>query len=349
MPAREALDDHERVVGEGGVQRGAELGLGPDLGDADGGAQARRLDEDGGAEHRQLAQHGVGLGVPAREPHARVGDLRHVGGGQDLFEDDLVHAQRRGEHARADVGHVEQLQQALQRPVLAERAVQHREDDVGAEQSAARAQRQLRALEEPVAAARSIVTGSTSWPAAATPSRTDAAEFSETSCSDERPPARTATLMASAWGSGTGTASASRRRRSPSRGRSSPSRRDERGVPAAGDWSLTRPTFAGSGRVRTCTLKPASSSVAVASASVGWSVVTSGTSGRALATVSSTAAPSSTRVPARRVLLHHRPGRLRRLLLGHVGGQPELVELRPRPRTAAARRAWAPRRPTRPC
>ena len=49
---------------------------------------------------------------------------------------------------------------------------------------------------------RAIVTGSTSCPAAATPSRTEAAESCETSCSDERPPARIATLIA--WGSASG-------------------------------------------------------------------------------------------------------------------------------------------------
>ena len=108
-----------------------------DLDDADRRAEPRGLDEHREPERGQLRAHRGGLGLPARLPHRGVADLRHAGGGQDLLEDDLVHAQRRREHARADVGHVEQLEQALHGPVLAERAVQHREGDVGAEQAAA--------------------------------------------------------------------------------------------------------------------------------------------------------------------------------------------------------------------
>ena len=140
MPGREALDDHEAVVGEGGVERGGQLGLRGHLRDPDRGAQPRGLDEDGRARARPArARTASGSRAPAREPHARVGHLRHARGGQHLLEDHLVHAQRGGEHARADVGHVEQLEQALERPVLAERPVQDREDGVGAEQPAARA------------------------------------------------------------------------------------------------------------------------------------------------------------------------------------------------------------------
>src|SRR3954449_2194946 len=42
---------------------------------------------------------------------------------------------------------------------------------------------------------RAMRTSSTSWPASASPARTDSPDASETSCSDERPPLRTATLM----------------------------------------------------------------------------------------------------------------------------------------------------------
>ena len=45
----------------------------------------------------------------------------------------LVHADRRGEHAGADVRHVGQLEQPLDRAVLAVRSVQHRKDDVEVE------------------------------------------------------------------------------------------------------------------------------------------------------------------------------------------------------------------------
>ena len=46
------------------------------------------------------------------------------------LHDRLVHADRRGEHAGADVGQVGQLEQPLDGAVLAVRAVQDREDDV---------------------------------------------------------------------------------------------------------------------------------------------------------------------------------------------------------------------------
>ena len=42
----------------------------------------------------------------------------------------LVHADRGREHARADVAHVGELEEALHRAVLAERAVQDGEDDI---------------------------------------------------------------------------------------------------------------------------------------------------------------------------------------------------------------------------
>ena len=291
------------------------------------------LTKTGVPSDRQLAQHGLRLGVPAREPHARVGDLRHVGGGQDLFEDDLVHAQRRGEHARADVGHVEQLQQALQRPVLAERAVQDTGKTTSApsspppgrsDSSAPSKQPRRRRARSSPAAPRGRPR-----PRPRAPTRPSSAR--PRARTSARPPGPRPSWRRRGVGDGVGE-SASRRRRSPSRGRSSPSRRVERGVPAAGDWSLTRPTFAGSGRVRTCTLKPASSSVAVASSSVGWSVVTSGTSGRALATVSLTVAPLSTRVPAGGSCSITVPGGCVVSCSVTSAVSPSLLELRPRRR-----------------
>ena len=83
----------------------------------------------------------------------------------DLLEDDLVHAQRRGEHARADVGHVEQLEHALDRAVLAERPVQHRERRrrrrAGPRRAAGSAPRRRASTRR----CASISTGETSWPA----------------------------------------------------------------------------------------------------------------------------------------------------------------------------------------
>ena len=57
-----------------------------------------------------------------RDGHAAVAHHR--------LEDVLVHAERRGEHPGADVRNVRQLEQPLHSAVLAERAVQDRQDDV---------------------------------------------------------------------------------------------------------------------------------------------------------------------------------------------------------------------------
>jgi hypothetical protein len=54
--------------------------------------------------------------------------------GEDDLHVVLVHAGGGGEDARADVAHVGEVEEALERPVLTERTVQQREDDVdGAE------------------------------------------------------------------------------------------------------------------------------------------------------------------------------------------------------------------------
>ena len=88
----------------------------------------------------------------------------------------------------ADVGHVEQLEQALHRAVLAERAVQHREHDVGAEQPARRRAGRARRPRTSSARRARAARAATSCPAVGRPSRTDAPLASDTSCSEERPP-----------------------------------------------------------------------------------------------------------------------------------------------------------------
>ena len=52
-----------------------------------------------------------------------VPDLGNPVVGQDLLGGQLVHGQRRAQHAAPDVRHVGQLEQALQGAVLAERAM----------------------------------------------------------------------------------------------------------------------------------------------------------------------------------------------------------------------------------
>ena len=79
----------------------------------------------------------VSVAVPGRS--TTWSPDRQALGGEQLLGELLVHARRAGQHARPDVGHAGQLQQALDRAVLAVGAVQHREDDVDAREHLARA------------------------------------------------------------------------------------------------------------------------------------------------------------------------------------------------------------------
>ena len=196
MPGAHRLDDH--ATGRARRPRRARRrapSARDDLRDPDRRAQPRRLDEHRQPQRRELAEHAVAIRRPARRAHARVVDLRDPGARQQVLRDDLVQAHGRREHARADVRHVEQLEQALHRAVLAERAVQHRERDLGVEQPAARAQRQLLAVAAATCPRASSSTSTTSWPTARRPAATAAPPASEISCSEERPPARTAILI----------------------------------------------------------------------------------------------------------------------------------------------------------
>ena len=104
---------------------GFELGLVVRLRDPDRGAEPRRLDEDGVAERV--------LDLVA-EPQRHVARNRDAAVAQHGLEEVLVHAERGGGDPGADVGDAGELEQALDRAVLAERAVQHGQDDVdGAE------------------------------------------------------------------------------------------------------------------------------------------------------------------------------------------------------------------------
>ena len=55
----------------------------------------------------------------------------------------LVHGRGRGEYPRADVGNAGHLKQALDRAVLAPRAMQHREDDIDSLQHSGRQARAI--------------------------------------------------------------------------------------------------------------------------------------------------------------------------------------------------------------
>jgi hypothetical protein len=70
--------------------------------------------------------------MPTDEPQHREVPDRQAVRGEQLLRELLVHAGGAGQHARSDVGHAGHLQQPLDRAVLAEGTVQHREDDVHA-------------------------------------------------------------------------------------------------------------------------------------------------------------------------------------------------------------------------
>ena len=155
------------------------------------------LTNTGRPSARELGEHALALARQRRSATPRVRDLRHAGGAHQRLEADLVHAQRRGGDAAADVGDVEAFEQPLDDAVLAERPVQRRERDVGAEQAAGRRAATARGRRAASARRAPARPRRPRGPPAARPSATDAADASETSCSDERPPPRTATRIRS--------------------------------------------------------------------------------------------------------------------------------------------------------
>ena len=185
------LDDHPRIVLERRRRPRLEPARLGDLEDPDARAEPRRLDPDRQPER-------LGPLAPALLAGLAEVDLGDPALAEQPLEDQLVDRHRGGEHAGADVGDVEALEQPLHGAVLAERPVQDREGDVAAEQPAGGAQVDLGALAS--ASQRpsgSMTTSTVSWPAARSPSPTAAPERSETGCSLERPPRITATLTAS--------------------------------------------------------------------------------------------------------------------------------------------------------
>jgi hypothetical protein len=126
LPPLDALLDDDPLVVGGGQRRGlVQLAGLVGLGHAHRRAEVGRLHEQrvGQALGRHRPLRPVDLGVAQGEVRA----LGYPVGPQHLLGLDLVHAQRRAEHAGPDVGHPGQLQQALHRAVLAEGAVQQRQ------------------------------------------------------------------------------------------------------------------------------------------------------------------------------------------------------------------------------
>src|ERR1700729_1112659 len=143
------LDDRDRVVGERGRQRAVELFDLDDPGDPDRRAEPSGLDEHGQAKRGDPVAHARRRGPVLDRRDRFVWDLRDSGLRHQLLEHDLVHALGGRKHAGADVGHVEALEQALDRPVLAERPVQDREHHVVAGKPRAGSERQRLAITAP--------------------------------------------------------------------------------------------------------------------------------------------------------------------------------------------------------
>src|SRR5262245_17240126 len=132
-PEHGALDQHLAVVPRGFVERDAERLRVMDFADADAGAEVRRLHEVRKAElARDTGAHGGGILTPLPTRHHEVLDDRQAVGAEDGLHGGFVHAHGGGQHAGADVGNVSELEESLDRPVLAVRAVEHDDDDVEA-------------------------------------------------------------------------------------------------------------------------------------------------------------------------------------------------------------------------
>ena len=110
------------------------------------------------------------------------------------------------EHARADVRHAGELEQALHRPVLAERSVQHREDDVDVARASSRPPCPAGAREAPGARLSRAASGRRGRPRSRAPrhrrlerphdARADAIEIG---FSLDRPPRITAMRRVTVW------------------------------------------------------------------------------------------------------------------------------------------------------
>ena len=126
-----ALDQDLPVVGEGGRDGGLEGALGRHLRDAHARAEVGGLDETGIAELvRDPPPPGARRAAPLVVPHDEVRDDREVVRPEHGLHRRLVHPDGRGQDAGAHVGDVGQLEETLERAVLAVRPVDEREHDV---------------------------------------------------------------------------------------------------------------------------------------------------------------------------------------------------------------------------
>ena len=129
--AHHPLGEHPLVERQRVLDRAPKLFGGPRLADADRGSHVRRLDETRQAELvlRPCAEL---VDVVARAQREIWPDLE-TRGREHALHRDLVHADRRTEHPRADIRKAGELEEALDRSVLAVGPVQQREHDIGVE------------------------------------------------------------------------------------------------------------------------------------------------------------------------------------------------------------------------
>ena len=131
MPRRHSLDDGLAVVAERLVERRGQLVGRVGQRHPDAAAEPRRLDDRHGPDAlADLAQHAVRLPLPRAAPEPRVVDDRQPVAAHEVLEDDLVHRHRARQHPGPGVRDARQLEEALQRAVLAEGTVDDEEGHV---------------------------------------------------------------------------------------------------------------------------------------------------------------------------------------------------------------------------
>src|SRR5207342_2760365 len=124
------LDEDFRVPLAGRFDRGRKLLGTPYLANANTGARPGGLDECGIAEPGYPVRHAGLVQLPLPRPDDDVVDHRQTGRDEELLHVLLVHRHRARQDAGPDIGHAGELEQPLQRAILAIGAVQQWEDDV---------------------------------------------------------------------------------------------------------------------------------------------------------------------------------------------------------------------------
>jgi hypothetical protein len=98
----------------------------------DARAADARLDEERQGEPPGAGEEGRRVALEIGAARGLGVHHRHAGGGELALREELVHGQRAGRHARAGVGDVEHLAEALERAVLPPGAVDDREEHLDA-------------------------------------------------------------------------------------------------------------------------------------------------------------------------------------------------------------------------